>query len=151
MNATNIDSKVRIKIGSWVWKFIPRPTGAFVLYNTIHVRRDIMSAVTPTNWPYYAELMAHEYCHVLQYRKYPITFLFRYFGGIVIAATRNMWGKARRTANWYAVPFEFLNQCARLSHYLHVAYLAHPFEVEARKYQKEHYLLWVYVLIPFQD
>jgi hypothetical protein len=151
MNANNIDSKVRIKIGSWLWKFMPSRTGAFVLYNTIHVRRDIVSVVTPNNWQYYAELMAHEYCHVLQYRKYPITFLFRYFGGIVIGATRDMWSRARRTANWWIVPFEFLNQCARLSRYLRAAYLAHPFEVEARKYQKEHYLPWVDVITPFQD
>jgi hypothetical protein len=148
MNASNIDSTVNIKIGAWLWKFMPRTTGAFVLYNTIHVRRNIIPLATSTNWQFYAELMAHEYCHVLQYRKYPYTFLPRYFGGIVGSAIRDMWSKARSTAKWWNVPFEFLNQCARISRYFRTAYLAHPFEVEARAYQKEHYLEWVSVIIP---
>jgi hypothetical protein len=138
---------VKIKAGSWLWKFFPRTTGAFALYNTIHIRRPIAPlAKTPALKNAFAMLLAHEYCHVLQYKKYPLTFLFRYFGGILWGAVRIMWSNARRKAVWWNVPFMFLEQWAKPNSKFRDAYLNHPFEVEARAYEKLHFVSWIPVV-----
>jgi len=147
MTLHDIDPKITIKVRSWLWKFMPGTTGAFVLYNTIHVRHPIHPRLTEFTTPYFAALLAHEYCHVLQYRRYPVTFLFRYFGGIFAGAIRGMWSKAKQT-EWWNVPFEFLNQIPRAGRYFRRAYLQHPFEVEARAFEKNptHLVPWVLLL-----
>ena len=142
MQPHDIDSKVNIKIGSWLWKFMPRTAGAFALYNTIHVRHPIAPRLVPSTLVPLSMLLAHEYCHVLQYRKYPITFLFIYFGGIVWGAISRMWARARNITSWWNVPFEFLNQCAKSKAYFRHAYLLHPFEIEARDYEIKNYTPW---------
>lgn len=142
MQPHDIDRKVNIKSGSWLWKFMPRTTVAFVLYNTIHVRHPIAPRLVPSTLVPLSMLLAHEYCHVLQYRKYPITFLFIYFGGIVWGAVSGMWARARSTTPRRNTLFEFLKQWVKYKEYFHRAYLLHPFEIEARIYEIKNYTPW---------
>jgi hypothetical protein len=137
---------IRVIIGSWIWKFISRRTGALAFYNTIHIRTSIAPRLTPENKNRFAELLAHEYCHVLQFRDYKYTFLFRYIFGILFSAIISMWQFARIKTPWWLTPFEFLNQVAKSSVHFRNAYLSHRFEVEAREYQKVNYTSWVNII-----
>jgi hypothetical protein len=125
---------------------MPRETGAFAFYNTICIRRPIQPRITPGTRDAFAMLMAHEYCHVLQYRKHPLLFLPYYYLGILYLALASMWNTAEAIAPWWQVPFEFFNQLAKGGKHFRSGYLNHPYETEARAYEKLYFVEWIMAL-----